>query len=1214
MTKTAHSPRTSDAAFDRAVQQHLAGHTAVAADLYRQALDDDPSHTAAANNLGAILAARGQRAEAEALFRRATSVEPDYGEALNNLGILLAEGGDHDEANRCFERATALEPGRAGWHNNHGNTLIELFRFPDAVAAFDRAIALSPDDADVWSNRGIALRGMREEAEAIRSLARAVELDPSHLNALSNLGVVLKEARRYDDATRAFERAITVAPDNAAILANFASVFERTGEHDRVRHWAQRAIDADPGYAESWNLLANVAMESGNFAEAEALYERVRSTDPENRNANWNLALLWLLQGDFVRGWPQFEWRKRLQSVVFDHGDYGPNAWQGDPLDGRTILLHSEQGIGDAIQFVRYAPVLKDRGAGRVVVEAPFPIVPLLAAARGVDAVVARGAALPRYDVHANLMSLPGLVGTTIETVPADIPYLDVEPRATSALVAAPPDRLKVGIVWAGNPGHARDFLRSAPLTAFADLARVPGTAFFSLQKGAEPERQLAQLPGRTIEDLAPGLVDFRDTAAAIQALDLVITVDTSVAHLAGALGVPTWLLLPHVPDFRWMLDRTDSPWYPSMRLFRQPTPRDWASVFAEVERELAKVATERVPAAAAAAAPIDIVTVTSTHVRDGRPFDVWVPLAELADERMFAEYEAELTGRAAHAEVRAFLVDLLQPGDALVDAAPGLGLVSVDVAASSVCSLRIVGEHGATARIGAMVSRRAPAARWSAYSSVSAATALPADGRLVVRLADTDVGTLRALFAAGAAIADVVVCDTTSSVAGVREFMEQGMHVFALSTVDGEVTLDPWTDGGSGALVAMSPMVLAALTAGEVPHQEVPETAHVPAPAAVPDVGSPTVGIDWELRSDTGWGIYGTNLALELLKDGRATPVVRAVGPMEVSPLVAARLAPLFAPAAPAAPDLVLCALGNRLAGADSFVAPAARRAGVVFFEDTVLGTDADAIASRFDLLVAGSTWNAEVLAANGIAHVVTVPQGIDPSIFHPAPRSGLFADRFVVFSGGKLEYRKGQDIVVAAFRRFVATHPDALLVAAWHNAWPQLIGDLDLAGHVEGLPQLNGDRLDLVPWLARNGVPAMNVIDVGRQPNAVMGQLVREADVALFPNRAEGGTNLVAMECMAAGVPTILAANTGHLDLVATGGCQPLTTQLQPPRPTRYFDGIEGWGESDVDEVVAALETAYTDRAAMCALAARGADAMTRWTWHHQVGALLDALTPLC
>ncbi len=367
-----------------------------------------------------------------------------------------------------------------------------------------------------------------------------------------------------------------------------------------MRELAEHARSLDPSYAETWNLLANGEMEAGRYAQSIALYEKALALDPGNSNANWNLGLLWLLQGDFARGWKQFEWRKRLQSAVLDRGDYAGAEWDGSALAGRDILLHSEQGVGDAFQFVRYAAQLKERGARRVYLECPYPIVPLLSGVRGIDAVVARGVPLPAYDVHANLMSLPGLLGTTIDSIPAEVPYIPVEPRTVTGRIAPPAGTISVGFVWAGNPLHGRDFLRSAPLDAFRELAGIQGLQFFSLQKGDAAEREFKANPIPGVVDLAADLVDFRDTAAVLQALDLVITVDTSVAHLAGALGRPTWLLLPHVPDFRWMIDRSDSPWYPTMRIFRQPEPRDWTSVFANVKAALR----ERVAAGAGGGRP----------------------------------------------------------------------------------------------------------------------------------------------------------------------------------------------------------------------------------------------------------------------------------------------------------------------------------------------------------------------------------------------------------------------------------------------------------------------------------------------------------------------------------------------------------------------------------------------------------------------------------
>jgi glycosyltransferase involved in cell wall biosynthesis len=304
-----------------------------------------------------------------------------------------------------------------------------------------------------------------------------------------------------------------------------------------------------------------------------------------------------------------------------------------------------------------------------------------------------------------------------------------------------------------------------------------------------------------------------------------------------------------------------------------------------------------------------------------------------------------------------------------------------------------------------------------------------------------------------------------------------------------------------------------------------------------------------------------------------------------------------------------VLRALGNGLAGAPH--APpvdGSREVGLVFFEDSRLGPQVVERGREFDLLVAGSTWNADLLRRAGLTDVEFCMQGIDPSIFHPAPRGGWFWDRLVVFSGGKLEFRKGQDIVVAAFREFHRRHPEALLVVAWHNFWPGTATEISAAGHVDGVPDLQADgTLDVVGWLERNGVPRTAVFDAGLVSQPVAAQLVREADVAVFPNRAEGGTNLVAMECMAAGVPTVLSCNTGHLDIADPDRGYVLERQL-PVTPTAKFPGTEAWGESSVDELVTAMEEVHASPAAARKRGDAGARFMFERSWARQCDRLLD------
>jgi len=312
--------------------------------------------------------------------------------------------------------------------------------------------------------------------------------------------------------------------------------------------------------------------------------------------------------------------------------------------------------------------------------------------------------------------------------------------------------------------------------------------------------------------------------------------------------------------------------------------------------------------------------------------------------------------------------------------------------------------------------------------------------------------------------------------------------------------------------------------------------------------------------------------------------------------------------------PFTMLRALGNGVQVAShSAIVDAPRNVGVIFFESTDLDRGAIERAKRFDRIIAGSTWNADVLRARGVDNVVTVLQGIDANMFKARPRRPRRRDQFLVFSGGKLEYRKGQDIVIAAFREFVKRHPEAKLMIAWHNHWPQTMAEISTAGHVRGVPAVDGrGRPDMTRWLEQNGIPTANVIDLGLRANADMASLIAEADVALFTNRAEGGTNLVAMECLASGVPTILSANTGHLDLVDDTRCFALRGQSSC-RPTSSFRGVDGWGESAVDEVIAALEHVHADPDDAARRGANAAAWMRGLSWDAQIDKLYAAIADL-
>jgi Flp pilus assembly protein TadD len=542
----------------RARQAHQAGHLPQAEALYRQILQVEPNSAEALLGLGTLCLQQGKLAEAVPPLEQFVGLEPHRTDALNNLGIALANLGRPAEAINHFQQALRLQPNNPGTYNNMALTLFKQGRFADAERCWREVLRLFPDHPDVHNS----------------------------------LGIALAEQDRLDVAVGHFERAARLKPYFPEAYSNRALALVGLGRFEEAEAVAGQALRLRPGYPDAANHLGLALLKQGRLEEAMSWFNEALRLRPDHAETHKNRAICWLLQGDYARGWPEFEWRWKCKDFVPRRFPQPP--WDGSPLDGRTILLHAEQGLGDTLQFIRYAPLVKQRG-GNLLLECPPAMHRLLASCRGIDQFHAKGGPRPAFDVHAALMSLPGLLGTTLQTVPAEIPYVFAEPalvekwRQELASVSG----FKIGINWKGSPRYRADQQRRVPLAAFAPLARLPGVKLFSLQKGFGTE-ELAQVAGQfEVTDLGPRMEEEADafihTAAVMKNLDLIVTSDTAVPHLAGALGVPVWIALPHVPDWRWKMDREDSPWYPTARLFRQKRSGDWADMFERIAIELAK-------------------------------------------------------------------------------------------------------------------------------------------------------------------------------------------------------------------------------------------------------------------------------------------------------------------------------------------------------------------------------------------------------------------------------------------------------------------------------------------------------------------------------------------------------------------------------------------------------------------------------------------------
>jgi Tfp pilus assembly protein PilF len=455
----------------------------------------------------------------------------------------------------------------------------------------------NPWAADAWFIRGVASQLLGNVEESLDHYRHAISLAPHHAEAWNNLGVSLLKLRRHLEAEPYLREAIQLDPGYAQAHNNLGNVLQARGEHEQAITCYRQALQLKPDYFEVYDHIGLALHARGRLAQAVEAYGQAIEQSPGYGPAHMNRALAWLQMGDLERGWCEYEWRFHCPEHPVPA--FEQPLWDGSSLAGRTIVLWTEQGLGDNLQFVRYALMLADTGA-HVIVSCPASLCRILATCPGIAEVFAHGTPLPSFDCHAPLMSLPRILSTTLPTIPAGVPYLFADRALADRWQArlAGAGEFKIGITWQGNPDHKKDRHRSFPLALLEPLSRIPGVRLFSLQKGHGID-QLALVADRfAVTDLRPGLVDFMDTAAVIGNLELVVTADTSLAHLAGALGAPVWVALPLASDWRWLLERTDSPWYPTMRLYRQARWGDWEDVFRRIANDLQDMLRARNPGA----------------------------------------------------------------------------------------------------------------------------------------------------------------------------------------------------------------------------------------------------------------------------------------------------------------------------------------------------------------------------------------------------------------------------------------------------------------------------------------------------------------------------------------------------------------------------------------------------------------------------------------
>ena len=594
--------------------------------LLERALRMQPESADVLSNYGLALRALNRPAEALAAFDRALKLRPAYPEALSNRGNLLIDLKRHAEAIESFNRASMSRPGFVDAILGRSIALTKLKRFTDALVGFDRVLAINPNHVEALTHRAGPLYELRRHEEAVATCERAIAVNPGHAVAHYNRGVALAALGRTAEAAASYRRAIALKPDYGEALFNLARSLEDLRRFDEALGHSDTLLAIDARHFRAWNNRGNVLLKMGRHADAMACYDRAISIDPgygeayynkgnalleleraaealsyfqkavalrgDHPDIPFNEGIARLLMGDLRGGLQGYEGRFQKTEQPPRIRQFSKPRWTGDDISRKRILLHSEQGLGDTIQFARYVPQVARRAA-EVILEVQMPLKALLAKLDGVSRIYAYGEPLPAFDTHQYLLSLGAVFKTDLDTIPAEVPYL-----------AAPADRAmkwkqrlpsprgpRVGLVWAGNPDYSADAMRSIGLARLAPILSVPGVQFVSLHREvrAEDAPHLRNAPH--VIHFGAELADFADTAAVVAQLDLVIGSDTAVIHLAGALAKPVWLLTKFSPDWRWLLDREDNPWYPTFKLYRQPRIGDWESVVARVRQDLIDLA-----------------------------------------------------------------------------------------------------------------------------------------------------------------------------------------------------------------------------------------------------------------------------------------------------------------------------------------------------------------------------------------------------------------------------------------------------------------------------------------------------------------------------------------------------------------------------------------------------------------------------------------------
>ncbi len=923
----------------------------LAIEEYKRTLGLDPLKTDALNNSGVIFTKQGKFKEAEKCFELVLRIKPDCKDTLINFGNLKFKLKEFDNAIKLYSQALITDIDNPVVYFNIGNCYLETENFEKAIQNFKTTLVLERQHRGAINNLGLAYYKLGKLDISLRYFNKAIELFPKCALSYMNIGNIYRDLKKYDLALLFYKKTLEIDSEIKLAYVYIADVLCDTNKCEEAELYYNFAADNKASKALSFTNLSLSMMEQRRFKEALRYCDVALTADENIPEVHYNKSHIYLLQGNFEKGWPEYEWR--LKRPDYPQRNFSKPFLRTQNIEGKKILVNGEQGLGDAIQFVRYLPMLKKKGAV-VIFECDKRLTSLFKNLKGIDSLIERkqnNEPDVEYDYYIPLLSLPYYFRTTINNIPNEYKYIQVDRSLINYWGSKLNDqnRFKVGLVWAGNPTHTNDKNRSCSLKTFEPFLSVPEVDFYSLQKG-DASKQSNSFKEQVI-NIADNIKTLEDTAAIISNLDLVITIDSSIAHLTGALGKSVWVLIPFLPDWRWMLDSDDSPWYPSMKLFRQRKPNQWNDVIGDVKNNLKYITNYKI--------------------------------------------ENELCRESLNPEVRKkkLFLGLPEEGDF------GWGMVA---------------KH-------------------------------------------------------------------------LKKEISNKIEIINLAK-----------------------------------------------------------------NKSTSTGEISSGKVFQILKDINFNPLFDVRGKFNY---------------------------------------------GYTVFENE-LNESSVLNSKKYDKVITASTWAYQKLITAGIKNADLLIQGIDSKTFYPGKNHDN-NNLFVIYSGGKFEIRKSQDLVLKAVSILQKKYKDIILVNSWYNAWPQSMKTMARSKFIKYEEKGNTWEEFMSNICRINDLDPTRVLSLPLIPNEELREVYLKSDIGLFPNRCEGGTNLVLMEYMACGKPVIASYNTGHKDILTADN----SIMLEKMKEFNLYDSdkrlVSVWEEPDLDEIIDKIEFAYHNRDGLKVIGEKAAQDMKKHSW---------------